>query len=50
MTRVVRCTCGTEVRHADEAELIRQVQQHARDAHDLVLSDDQVRDMVEVEP
>lgn len=49
MTKVVRCTCGVELRNGDEAALIVQVQDHAREAHDLTLSDEQVRDMLEVE-
>ncbi len=49
MTRVVRCTCGAEVRAAEETELIPQVQKHALEAHDLTLTDDQVRDMIEIE-
>ena len=47
--KVVRCACGVELRDRDEAELIRRVQEHAREAHDLTLSDEQVRDMTEVE-
>ncbi len=50
MSSVVRCSCGAEVRSQDEADLIAKVQQHATEAHDLTLSDDQVRDMIEVEP
>jgi predicted small metal-binding protein len=50
MSKVVRCSCGAEVRSTDEADLIEKVQQHASEAHDLSLSDDQVRDMIEVEP
>ncbi len=49
MTKVVRCTCGVELRNADETQLIAQVQRHAREAHDLTLSDEQVRAMMEIE-
>lgn len=49
MGNVVRCACGVELREQDEAELIQRVQQHAREAHDLTLSDEQVRDMMEVD-
>lgn len=49
MGKVVRCSCGVELRDRDEATLIRQVQAHAREAHDLTLSDEQVRDMLEVD-
>lgn len=49
MTKVVRCTCGIELRDADETVLIDQVQRHAREAHDLALSEEQVRAMMEIE-
>ena len=49
MTKVVRCTCGIELRDADEGALIDRVQRHAKEAHDLDLSPDQVRDMMEID-
>ncbi len=49
MGKIVRCTCGMEIRDTTEAELIKAVQTHAREAHDMALSDDQVRDMMEIE-
>ena len=49
MTKVVRCTCGIEIRDADEARRIARVQEHAKEAHDLALSDEQVRAMAEVD-
>ena len=49
VTKVVRCTCGIEIRDADEAQLIARVQQHAREAHDLALNDEQVRAMMEID-
>ena len=47
--KVVRCSCGVEMRGRDEGDLIRQVQQHAREVHDAVLSEEQVRDMMELD-
>jgi predicted small metal-binding protein len=47
--KVVRCSCGVEMRGRDEGELIRRVQQHARDVHDAVLSEEQVRAMMEID-
>ncbi len=44
--RAVHCTCGVEIRNRDEATLIREVQAHAREAHDLTLNDEQVRAMM----
>ena len=49
MSKVVRCSCGVEMRAQDEGELIRQVQQHARDVHDVELSEEQVRAMMELD-
>ena len=49
MTRVVRCTCGVELRDAEEARLVIRVQEHAREAHELDLSDEQVRAIMELE-
>jgi predicted small metal-binding protein len=49
MGKVVRCSCGVEMRGRDEGELIRRVQEHARDVHDAVLSEEQVRAMMEID-
>ncbi len=49
MSKVVRCACGVELRSQDETELIARVQEHAHEAHELDLSDEQVRDMMEVD-
>ena len=49
MRKIVRCACGMEIRGEHDPELIRLVQTHAMEAHELVLSDDQVRDMMEIE-
>jgi predicted small metal-binding protein len=37
------------MRDQDEGELIRRVQAHAREAHDVTLSDEQVRAMMELD-
>jgi predicted small metal-binding protein len=47
--KVVRCSCGVELRGRDEGELIRRVQQHAREVHDATLSAEQVRAMMELD-
>ncbi len=49
MTKVVRCTCGVEIRNSDETQLVRDVQKHAREAHDLALNDEQVRAMMVID-
>jgi predicted small metal-binding protein len=49
MRKVVRCSCGVEIRAEDERVLIARVQQHAREAHDLTLTDEQVLAMAEID-
>ena len=49
VVKVVRCNCGVELRSADEQELIRTVQDHAKASHDLNLNDEQVRSMMEID-
>ena len=49
MTKVVRCACGFDMRDADEGRLIARVRQHAKEAHDLDLSEEQVRAMMEID-
>jgi predicted small metal-binding protein len=49
MTKIVRCTCGLDLRGNDEADLIARVQRHAGEAHDFKLNDEQVRAMMEVD-
>jgi predicted small metal-binding protein len=47
--KVVRCSCGVEMRGRDEADLIQRVQEHARTVHEVALSEEQVRAMMEVD-
>ena len=49
VNKVVRCTCGIEIRETDEARLIERVQRHAKESHDLTLDDEQVRAMMEID-
>ena len=49
VVKVVRCHCGVELRSANEEELIKTVQDHARSSHDLNLNDEQVRSMMEID-
>ena len=49
MTKVVRCSCGAELRSTDENELIARVKEHATSAHNLTLTDEQIRSMMEIE-
>lgn len=38
MVKEIHCPCGTVLRSADENELVRLAQRHAREAHDMDLS------------
>lgn len=49
VAKVVRCNCGMEIRDTDEKSLISSVQKHAVEAHDLNLSAEQVRSMMEID-
>lgn len=49
MKRMVRCTCGVELRSGDENDLVGRVQRHATEAHDLPLNEEQVRAMMEID-
>jgi len=49
MRKVVRCTCGVEIRAEDERTLVADVQRHAKEAHDLTLTEEQVLAMAEID-
>ncbi len=49
VSRVVRCNCGIEIRSTDEKSSVSSVQTHAREAHELNLSAEQVRSMMEID-
>ncbi|MGC4108932.1 MAG: hypothetical protein QM747_00555 [Nocardioides sp.] len=46
--KIVRCSCGMHFQDEDEGRLILLVREHALEAHDLQLSDDQIRDLMEI--
>lgn len=41
MPKVIHCPCGHVVRAPSDPELVRAAQKHARDAHELDLTEDQ---------
>ena len=49
MRKIVRCSCGMHFQEEDESILIALVRAHALEAHALDLSDDQIRDLMEIE-
>jgi hypothetical protein len=49
MRKIVRCSCGMHFQEEDESVLIALVRVHALQAHALELSDDQIRDLMEIE-
>lgn len=42
MAKVVHCDCGYVARGASDDELVQDVQQHAKEVHDMDLSREQV--------
>jgi predicted small metal-binding protein len=42
MAKVINCDCGFVVQGADDAELIRNAQEHAREVHNVEITADQV--------
>lgn len=42
---IVECPCGVVIRSSDTAQLIAEVQHHARDVHEMTLDEQQVLDM-----
>ncbi len=49
MTRVINCDCGFVVRGDSDDELVTAAQAHAKDAHSMDLTPDQVLAMAEPE-
>jgi predicted small metal-binding protein len=49
MRKVVRCSCGVEIRAEDERELVERVQAHAREAHGVSITAEQVLAMAEID-
>lgn len=43
---VIECPCGVVLRGDDESGVMSQAQDHAKQTHDMDLSDDQARGMV----
>jgi predicted small metal-binding protein len=44
--KALRCECGYEVQSSDEAACVREVRQHASEAHGVDLSDELALDLV----
>ncbi len=49
MQKIVRCSCGMQFQSEQEGKLMDLVRRHAQDAHALELSDDQIRDLMEID-
>jgi predicted small metal-binding protein len=49
MKSLVRCSCGLEFKSPDETHVIQAVKSHAKDAHDLTYTTEQIKALVEVE-
>ena len=49
MTKVITCPCGYVVRGKDEEEIVTKAQQHAKEAHGMELTREQVLAMARPE-
>ncbi|CAN5816891.1 hypothetical protein BH18ACT11_BH18ACT11_08080 [soil metagenome] len=49
MTKIMRCDCGHVVRGETDDELVDNVQQHAREVHDMEITREQVLAMARPE-
>lgn len=47
--KVINCPCGWSVNTEDEEELVRQVQQHAKEVHNMSPTRDEVMAMAQPE-
>lgn len=47
MEKMIRCPCGAVLRSLSEDELVSGAQHHAREVHDMDLTDEQARDMIQ---
>jgi len=47
MTKIIKCDCGYVVRGETDEELVTAAQHHAREAHDMDLTSDQILAMAE---
>ena len=50
VTKTVKCDCGFVVRSDNDDKLVAELQQHAREYHQMNLSRDQVLAMAQPEP
>ena len=50
MTKIMRCDCGHVVRGETDDELVANVQEHAREVHDMEISREQILAMAQPEP
>jgi predicted small metal-binding protein len=44
--QTIECPCGTVLRGSDEAAVVAEAQAHAREVHDMDLTDEQARSMI----
>lgn len=47
MTKVIKCDCGFVVRGDTDDELVKAARSHARDVHEMELTDEQILAMAE---
>jgi predicted small metal-binding protein len=44
--QTIECPCGTVLRGSDEDAVVAEAQAHAREVHDMDLTDEQARSMI----
>lgn len=47
MDKVINCSCGVAIRGTDDDVMVATAQTHAREVHDMDLSSDQARAMIQ---
>lgn len=47
MEKVINCSCGVAIRGTEDDEMVATAQQHAREVHDMELTDEQATGMIQ---
>lgn len=47
MDKVINCSCGVAIRGTDEDDMVATAQAHAQEVHDMDLSTEQARGMIQ---
>jgi predicted small metal-binding protein len=47
MEKVISCSCGVAIRGTEDDDMVATARQHAKEVHDMELSQEQARGMIE---